>query len=71
MNRTTDDREKTFFRSERFFLSQEQWFCTTREGTILGPYPQRSDAVAGLRKYLTELGVRVDEGVWGTPWIAR
>ena len=64
MNRDSDPKDKNFFRSERFFLSQGQWYCTTREGKILGPFPQRTDAVWALRDYLLSLGIRVETGVW-------
>jgi len=64
MNRDSDPKNKTFFRSERFFLSQEQWYCTTREGTILGPFKERTDAVWALRDYLLALGIRVETGAW-------
>jgi Domain of unknown function (DUF6316) len=66
MNRKSDDQTKTRFRSERFFLSQGQWFCTTREGPILGPFPSRDAAVAALYRYLIDLGVQ-PEGVWERP----
>lgn len=67
MNRDTDVQSKVFFRSERFFLSQGQWYCTTREGPILGPFAERGDAVAALREYLLSLGVRIESGIWDRP----
>ena len=67
MNRKTDTDGKTRFRSERFFLSQGQWYCTTREGKMLGPYPSRDGAVAALREYLIELGIRPSDNVWDRP----
>jgi len=68
MNRKTDDQAKTRFRSERFFLSQGQWFCSTREGPILGPFPNRDAAVSALQRYLIELGIR-PEGIWDRPGV--
>jgi hypothetical protein len=67
MNRTTDTDQRTRFRSERFFLSQDRWYCTTREGRTLGPFARRDDAVAALREYLMELGVRPTSDPWDRP----
>lgn len=66
MDRKTDKDSKTRFRSERYFLSQGQWFCTTREGKMLGPFKDRDTAVAGLRTYLIELGIRPTD-TWDAP----
>jgi hypothetical protein len=67
MSRKTDTEERTRFRSERFFLSQDQWYCSTREGTILGPFPRRDVAVDALRDYLLAMGIRPDGDVWDRP----
>jgi len=66
MNRKTDTDGKTRFRSERFFLSQGQWYCSTREGKMLGPYPNRDGAVLALREYLIEMGIRPSDA-WDRP----
>jgi hypothetical protein len=66
MNRQTDTTAKTRFRSERFFTSQGQWFCNTREGRILGPFPNREEAQSALLDYLLELGIRPQDA-WSAP----
>jgi hypothetical protein len=71
MNRKTDTDERVHFRSERFFLSQDKWFCTTREGKTLGPFQRRDDAVAALRDYLMELGIRPTADAWDRPGAAN
>lgn len=39
-----DERPKTWFRSERFFRSNDQWYFHTREGIAVGPYRTRFEA---------------------------
>jgi len=70
MNRKGDEQPGIRFRSERFFLSQGQWFCTTREGPILGPFASRDAAVSALERYLIELGIRPD-GIWDRPGVSN
>ena len=50
---------RTWFRSERVFLCDQQWFFHTREGVNVGPYPSQFEAEieAGLlRELLRESG---------------
>jgi hypothetical protein len=63
MNRKSDDTSKTRFRSDRFFNSQGEWYCATREGTTLGPFGSRDQAQSALIDYLLSLGIRPDD-VW-------
>ncbi len=35
---------KTWFRSDRVFLSNNEWFFHTREGVDVGPYPSQFEA---------------------------
>lgn len=35
---------KTWFRSDRFFRSDEKWYFHTREGICVGPYRTRFEA---------------------------
>jgi hypothetical protein len=35
---------RTWFRSDRFFRSNEKWYFHTREGAQIGPYATRFDA---------------------------
>lgn len=36
-----DETAKTWFRSERLFRSNAQWFFNTREGIAVGPYQDK------------------------------
>lgn len=49
-----DEKAKTWFRSERVFLSDEKWFFHTREGVDVGPYDSQFEAEieAGMLKEL-------------------
>ena len=50
----TNEKAKTWFRSERVFLSNERWFFHTREGVDVGPYDSQFEAEieAGMLKEL-------------------
>lgn len=50
----TNERPRTWFRSERVFLSNGQWFFHTREGVDVGPYDSQFEAEieAGMLKEL-------------------
>ena len=43
---------KQYFRSDRFFCRDCQWFFTTREGSELGPFSSRGDAQGELLLYI-------------------
>jgi len=49
-----DEKQKTWFRSDRVFLSDQQWFFHTREGVDVGPYDSQFEAEieAGMLKEL-------------------
>jgi hypothetical protein len=40
------------FRSSRFFHSLDQWYFITREGTVEGPFEDRTEAEQNLETYL-------------------
>lgn len=44
MGNRRDERPKTWFRCERFFRSNDQWYFHTREGIAVGPYKTRFEA---------------------------
>lgn len=68
MDRRTDTQTRTRFRSDRFFVSQGQWFCNTREGQApLGPFQGRPAAEAALYRYLVEHGIDPTNDPWGKP----
>jgi hypothetical protein len=52
MGRPTDNDDQRWFRSDRFFLSDGQWFFTTREQADFGPFVHYADAVKALRRYV-------------------
>ena len=66
MNRAGDRQDKNFFRTERFFAANDQWFFATREAVDLGPFDSRADAEWELQMFLkTQLGLKTD--AWDTP----
>ncbi len=68
MERKTDTESKTRFRSERFFMSQGQWYVNVRESDVpLGPFPSREAAQGGLHDYLIQQGVDPGDDPWGRP----
>ena len=47
------------FRCQRFFQINGQWHFTTREQTVEGPYPSKSNAEQGLKRYVEMVNCRV------------
>ncbi len=45
------------FRSDRYSVSNGQWFCATREGRLLGPFENRDEAEVAVRDYLVDIEV--------------
>lgn len=52
------EEDKTRFRSDRFFCEDGQWFFTTREGDVQGPFESRAEAEQELEMYLHDLRQR-------------
>ena len=50
--RTSDTEAKTRYRSDRMIEQEGQWYFSTREGTIEGPFPGRVEAVNQLDRYI-------------------
>jgi hypothetical protein len=68
MKRKSDQKDMTVFRTDRFFLSDRQWFFTTREGGNLGPFATHAEAEDALVQYLMDMGIPATEkGSWDTP----
>ncbi len=44
MGHRHNERPRTWFRSDRFFRSDETWYFHTREGISVGPYRTRFEA---------------------------
>ncbi len=43
---------KFWFRSDRFFSVENNWYFTTREKRDVGPFPNRDDAAQGLSLFI-------------------
>ncbi|MCZ6710730.1 MAG: DUF6316 family protein [Gammaproteobacteria bacterium] len=54
----SNEKKKTWFRSERVFVSNTQWYFHTREGVDIGPYDSQFEAEieAGMLKELLREG---------------
>lgn len=61
--RQDDNKNKTWFRSERFFSEGSSWYFSTREGTIEGPFESRAEAEQELMMYLRNLQEREKFGI--------
>lgn len=46
------DEQKTFYRSDRMFRADDDWYFTTREGFNIGPYPNQQSCASGLERFL-------------------
>lgn len=44
MGNRRNEQPRTWFRSDRFFRSDERWYFNTREGITVGPYRSRFEA---------------------------
>jgi len=47
-----EEQDKFWFRSDRFFTADKQWYFTTRENRDVGPYASREDAEHGLELFI-------------------
>jgi hypothetical protein len=50
--RKTDAELRSWFRSRRFFRDGGKWYFNTREGTIEGPFEERTEAEDRLKEYI-------------------
>jgi hypothetical protein len=53
MRRREDNEDKTYFRSDRLFSMNGQWYFSAREGDC-GPYASRDLARAALARFINE-----------------
>lgn len=58
MGHREGEEDKTRFRSDRFFCEDGQWFFTTREGGVQGPFESRPEAEQELEMYIHDLRQR-------------
>lgn len=63
----SNEQAKTWFRSERVFLSNGQWYFHTREGVDVGPYDTQFEAEieAGMLKELLRERLGTNEALYG------
>lgn len=50
--RTTDEQAYTKFRPSRFIKDGGEWYFSTREGTMEGPFELKLDAESRLASYI-------------------
>ena len=50
--RETDAKASFHFRSNRFFQNGGRWYFETREGTVEGPFTEKTDAERHLEAYI-------------------
>lgn len=53
--RDDDQSDRTWFRSDRFFTEGPNWYFSTRENTVEGPFGSREEAETGLMMYLRDM----------------
>ncbi len=54
--RNGDSAPRNWFRTDRFFQSEGEWYFMTREGSVEGPFESRRDAANRLATYLAIFG---------------
>lgn len=55
MTSRRNEAPRTWFRSDRFFRCNEQWYFHTREGVSVGPYRTRFEAEVDAGLLLSQL----------------
>jgi hypothetical protein len=55
MNCRHNEPPRTWFRSDRFFRSNQQWYFYTREGFPVGPYQSRIEAEVDAGMLMAQL----------------
>ena len=55
IQRAKDTRQSTYFRSERVSTINGQFFFSTREGTLEGPYFSRDEAERQVPRYIARM----------------
>ena len=64
--REDDQQQRTWFRCDRFFNEGTNWYFTTRENTVEGPFSSHSEAETGLMMYLRDMKARESYGLAAT-----
>jgi hypothetical protein len=55
MEHRQNEEPKTWFRSERFFRSDDKWYFYTREGVTVGPYRTQFEAEVDAEMLMARL----------------
>lgn len=58
--------EKTWFRGERCFSADGQWYLATREGVNIGPFSDQRAAQRSISLYLKSLSDRKDANIYAS-----
>lgn len=64
MNIRKGETEKTWFRTDRFFHTNEAWFFLTREGVEVGPFKSPEAANHGLNRYVEAMKHKETSGLY-------
>ena len=64
MYRKDDKAERTWFRMDRIYLSDSNWYFSTREGQEVGPFVSRGAATNGVAAYIRHAKIERVSGVY-------
>ena len=53
--RQDDASERHYFRADRLFMTNGEWYFATREGVDRGPYGSRDEALRALAAFIDEM----------------
>lgn len=53
--RQDDASERHYFRADRLFMTNGEWYFATREGVDRGPYGSRDEALRALAGFIDEM----------------
>ncbi len=62
MKRSKDNRQTTYFRTDRFHRTNGYWYFLTREGKNVGPFENKKRAERELEFFLELRNVSVAKG---------
>jgi len=58
------EKEKTWYRMERIYMSDSQWFFSTREGEEVGPFASRGSAQNGVGAFIRHTKTAHTSGIY-------
>lgn len=53
--RQDDASDRHYFRADRLFITNGEWYFATREGVDRGPYGSRDEALRALAHFIDEM----------------